>query len=98
MHVLIDPHTEVQPYTHRLRTQSDATDNRDAIVLVAATHDHTLAASGQGPTDQRRQHEARFVQESDMCLATPGLAEDARELIGLPAFHLLVVAFAGPLL
>ena len=27
--------------------------------------------------------------------AFPGLSEDARQLVGLPAFHLLVVAFPG---
>ena len=28
--------------------------------------------------------------------ASPGIAEDAGELIGLPAFHLLVIALSGP--
>ncbi len=40
-------------------------------------------------------HEARFVQESDVRPATVSLAEDARELISLPAFTFLDVAFRG---
>src|SRR6266487_4207656 len=78
-----------------LRTESDATDRRDAIVLGRATQDDALAAAGQSPADQRHEHEARFVQESNVCLAAPRFAEDAWELISFPAFHLLVVALAG---
>src|SRR6266851_6253880 len=79
----------------RLRTEGDATDRRDAIVRGRATQDDALAASGQSPADQQHEHEARFVQESNVCLAAPRFPEDAWELIGLPAFHRLVVALAG---
>jgi hypothetical protein len=54
-----------------------------------------LAAWGQCATHQGLKHEARFVEESDVGLATPRFTEDAGELIGLPAFYLLVVALPG---
>src|SRR5262249_10455269 len=46
----------------------------------------------------RRQHEARFVQQSDTGAALEGLTDDARPVVGYPAFHLLVVTLAGGVL
>ncbi len=65
-------------------------------MLGRAAQVHTLATSGQGAADQRHEQEARFIQESNVGLATPRLPEDAWELIGLPPLNLLVIALAGP--
>ncbi len=86
---------EVQPRPPLPRTEGDATDGRDPVATVPGLQHRRPAAWGQRPAHRRRQPEARFVEEDDVGLAFPGFSEDARQLIGLPALHLLVVAFAG---
>src|SRR5215208_2877476 len=98
MHVVIDPPPEVQPHVPRLRAERNATDRRNAVVRSRARHDHALAAWGQRATHQGLKQEARFVQESNVAAAPVGLTQDPRELVGFPAFGLLVVALACPLL
>src|SRR5205085_10333289 len=48
-----------------------------------------------GAPHRRCQLKARFVEEDEMGLALPGVADDAWELIAAPALHLLIVALAG---
>ena len=95
MHIRILPPSEVQSHTLPLWTERHATDYRNSIVGCRARHDHTFAPWGQGSSYQWLKQEARFVQESNVRSTTPGLAEDAWQLVGLPAFTLLVVALPG---
>ena len=96
VYVLIDPPPEVQPDVPCLRTKRYATDGRDSVVGQRATHDHSLPPRSQGPANQGGHQKPRFVQESNVRTTPIGLAQDAGELIRLPAFHFLVVALPRP--
>jgi hypothetical protein len=98
MHILVDQQLKVQAHTHGLRTERDAADGRETVTLGRTTQDHALPPGGQGPPDERRQQKAGFVEKSKVGVPLPGLAQDAREFIRLPAFDLLVVALPSALL
>src|SRR5262249_9933135 len=96
MHILVEQHLKVPPPPHRLGAECYAADRRDAVVLRRTTHDNALTPGCQAPTHQRGQPEAGFVEKSAVCPATPGFSKNARKLIRLPAFYLLVIALTCP--
>src|SRR5207253_2365670 len=74
--------------------ERDGADYREAVVPIRTVLKGGLPAWRQGAPDFRRKQKARFIQQGDAGTALKSLAQDARPVIGYPAFHFLVVAFA----
>src|ERR1700677_200203 len=96
MHRFIERHEfKVQARMAYQGTQGDATDGRELVAPIEALQHRCFSPRRQGAAYRRGQGEAGFVEEDDVGLPFPRLAKDTRQLIVYPAFHLLVVAFAG---
>ena len=88
----------METHAQRPRAEGNGADDRDAIMTIRADDTRRLAAWGQSASDFRRQQKAGFVEQSDAGASLECLADNARPVIGYPAFHFLVIAFAGMLL
>src|SRR5271154_561497 len=95
--VLAQQH-EVQADALCPRAERDGADHTDSIAFVRTFQDRCFAARSHGASDHGSQHETRFVQQGDTRVPLVGLSNDARPIIGYPAFHLLQIAFASAFL
>src|SRR5262249_60041318 len=88
---------EVEVQRGSFRTQGDAAERRKTISLVEARKFRRLACRPPGAAHSRRQKEAAFIKENQVCPAYGRLLDDARKLVSAPTSDRSFIAFASPL-